>query len=318
MLEFELIKRIQEKIGAHGKNTLLGIGDDAAILRRPEEGSLLFASDAMVEGVHFDFAYTSAEDLGHKAIAACLSDLAAMNGEPMACLVTLALPESRANASFIDAFYDGATAITKATGAEIVGGDLTKSKGGVFVDVACLGSSKLPLTRQGARPGDLLAVSGTPGASAAGLDSLRSQGREKTSQRLLEAHLRPTPRFDLIRTLPPGVATAMIDISDGLASETHHLAQRSNVGFKVEASHLPFAPEIKDRDQALEWCLNGGEDYELLVTFGSQFIDSLKGKAPKGFTLIGRAVSAAEGVKMREFNGTWAALRPRGFDHFRT
>lgn len=213
---------------------------------------------------------------------------------------------------FVDGFYEGARELAARVGCDVVGGDLSSSPNGIFVDVACYGETDQAILRSGAKPGDLVAVSGTPGASAAGLHSLKTEA--ETTAALRKAHLRPEPRFDALTSSDFSVhCTSLIDVSDGLASELGHLAKNSNVGFEIMANSIPLHPDALagfGRERSLEWALHGGEDYELLATFmpGAPI--------PPGFTVIGRATPAAEGMTMVQADGTRRTLRARGYDHF--
>lgn len=317
--EFSLIESIHQVLGSPSKRVLTGIGDDAAILEATER-PLLFCSDVMAEGVHFDLKYTSPYDLGYKALASCLSDIAAMNGTPLYALLSLALPKNLAN-DFLEQFYRGVKAIANWSQVDIVGGDLTSSRGGIFIDVSCVGEAAHPKRRSGARVGDWIAVSGHLGASAAGLFAL--QQSQPGYEMLKKCHLNPLPRFDRLPALntPIGLCTALIDISDGLSSELHHIAQSSGVGFEIEASRLPYHPEAITLAHSLDqellpWALSGGEDYELLATLNSQIIRS-PDQAPAGFTIIGRITSADHGHILIGTNGNRSSLTASGFNHFR-
>jgi thiamine-monophosphate kinase len=312
--EFNRIRAIQHELGLSSSRVKLGIGDDAAICEPPKE-NLLLCSDAMVEGIHFDFKYTSFEDLGFKALAACLSDIAAMNGEPLYAVISLALPRSISKKN-IQEFYQGAKAIALQTKTDIVGGDLTASKTGFFVDVALVGNAKSPSTRSGAKPGDFLAVSGLPGASRAGLFALQNFPLSSCSRSLLQAHLRPQPRFDLLPALRASQAcTSLIDVSDGLSSEIHHLAESSQVGFLLEEALVPLHPDARKLSaDAFEWALSGGEDYELLATFDQMKVE--QEGIPNGFKIIGRALEPNQGIQMQRIDGTRSPLVATGFDHF--
>jgi thiamine-monophosphate kinase len=348
--EFQLINAIEHRVPPPSARVLLGIGDDTAIVA-PSKHPLLLCTDAMVEGIHFDLGFATPVDIGHKALASCLSDIAAMNGKPLYALFSLALPGIDAS-SFIDGFYEGAGALAKRFAVDIVGGDLSASKGGRFIDVTCVGESANPRTRAGVKPGDWIAVSGHPGASAAGLHVLQNPAlRSAHTEALVRAHLRPLPRFDLLESFErsPKLCTAMIDISDGLSSELHHLADRSGVRIEIEANKIPFHPEAvalakklggraqstestKDRTLPnaltgyeshwpLTWALSGGEDYELLISLDERELDHV-GAPPPGFTLIGRAHALTAGssrsqVSLRHADGQVALLERSGFNHFR-
>lgn len=323
--EFSLIEMIKSRSGFPGPRTLLGIGDDAAILR-PGDDPLLICTDAMAEGVHFDLSLSSAEDVGHKALASCLSDIAAMNGRPLAALFSLAVPAPIAE-NFLNGFYSGATALARRHSVDIIGGDLSASRGGVFIDVTCLGEATNPVRRSGARPGDVIAVSGTPGASTAGLIALRDPAvHSPATEALIRAHLRPLPRFDLLEPLrrDPRLCTALIDISDGLASELRHLAYSSGVDLEIEEALVPLHPSAVQLAarlgvSAFDWALGGGEDYELLAAFDSHVMTS-SGGLPPGFTAIGRVLTATNPalpqLLLTRLNGSKGEIPAKGFVHF--
>ena len=315
--EFEKIETITARLGAPSAQTLVGIGDDAAVVL-PPKGKMLFCSDAMVEGVHFDFHYTNARELGHKALASCLSDIAAMNGRALYAVIALALP-STIGPEFVDEFYDGAGRLARQWGVDIVGGDLTASTQTVFIDVAIVGETDSPVLRSTAKAGDVIAVSGTPGKSAAGLAALRHREKEAVPASLREAHLQPQPRFDLLKNLPKGILTSLIDISDGLSSEINHIAAQSQVGFEIDARLFPIDPEAMieagSHEEAIKLALSGGEDYELLATFDAK---TFALRPPNGFTLIGRVTPASEGRIVIFLDGTRSTLSSTGYNHFTT
>lgn len=278
----------------------------------------------MIEGVHFDLLTISARELGHKAFASCLSDLAAMNARPLYCLVSLALPRAWSRnelLAFVLDFYSGADSLLQSLRVDLVGGDLAASPHGLFVDVMCAGESSHPVTRSGARPGDWVAVSGTLGKSGAGFFALSKN--LPLSPRLRSAHLQPRPRFDALASLqtPPGLVTSMIDISDGLASELHHLSRCSRVGFRIESLKIPLEPEAialaqAHSQDALEWALSGGEDYELLVTLRSELLEREGLEAPAGFTRIGSVTSFDQGLALVGPDGRTSPLLSSGYNHF--
>ncbi len=320
-MESILIDIIKNHVKNTGERVHIGIGDDAASLAPPTQKRLLFSSDAMVEGVHFDLNFATPEDVGHKAVAAALSDIAAMNGRPLYLVISLALTSDHPQ-SFVDGFYRAASELARTHDCEIVGGDLVRSQKGIFIDIACIGESNHPVARSGARPGDWLAVSGNPGASAAGFYALKTRPREQVAPELIRAHLRPQPRFDLLAVLnaQPGLCTSLTDISDGLSSEIHHLADHSGVGFVIEQKRLPFHPEAldlaqRDNRDALAWCLSGGEDYELLATLDSSLVPDPQ-SPPAGFTIIGRAVPKEDGIAIADDQDQRHPLSNSGFDHF--
>lgn len=325
--EFSRIALIQSKLAPTSPRVSIGIGDDAAALNTPAPPNRILAcTDMMVEGVHFDRNYSQPSDIGHKALARALSDLAAMNGRGLAALFSIALP-SQIGDDFLEGFYEGAQALARSHDVDIIGGDLSSSPSSLFIDVTGIGQATHPISRSGAKIGDWLAVSGFPGSSAAGLFALKNRSTrniQAISDSLAKAHLRPLPRFDLLPALnsTQGLCTSLIDISDGLASETHHLAKNSDVGFEIDARSIPLHPDAVALaalmgEDPLHWALSGGEDFELLATLDSTKV-ATPADAPKGFTVIGRVVPQAQGVTLIRPDGSRQALPPLGHRHFTT
>lgn len=307
--EFEKIRTIKTLLGPTSERVLLGIGDDAAIVQPPRE-NLLLCTDAFVEGVHFDLAYASAADVGYKAVASTLSDIAAMNGVPLYLLLSIAMSPDTPD-SFLKKLYEGARSLAREFNIDIIGGDLTVSKRDLFIDVVAVGEAKTPAKRSGARPGDSVYVSGTPGLSAAGLQALRSRTRTSISETLSNAHLRPRPRFDLLPDLQPH---AMIDLSDGLSSELHHIANASDIHIAIDSDRIPLhseaIAEVGSRDKALDLAFSGGEDYELLVTT-TQILG-------EGWTWIGSVHEGFAGVSVKDLDGAIRPLVASGYNHFKS
>ncbi len=322
MREFSLIESLTKIVGSPSQRVLTGIGDDTAVVS-PLSAKTLLCSDAMVENIHFDLQLTSPEQLGHKALAACLSDIAAMRGTPRFALFSLALRPGLGD-EFISGFYRGAQRLAGHYGVDIVGGDLTRAPNEVFIDVMLVGESQTPALRSTAQVGDLLAVTGTVGTSAAGLVACRKrlQGYEP----LVHAHLEPEPRFDIVTLLAQsadGLVKAMIDISDGLSSELHHLAHQSNVGVFIHASKIPLHPLTVQlagsTERALPWAWSGGEDYQLLMALDPHHW-SLVAHDPiaEKLTIIGCVVEASNGLKVQNLDGQIHELPNQGWDHFAT
>jgi thiamine-monophosphate kinase len=272
MNEIELVDRLR-RLSSPSTNLILGIGDDCAIYRPRAGEELLFTTDQMIEGVHFTRAQ-SAASIGERALARSLSDIAAMGGEPRFCLVALAA----ANTEWIEDFYRGLLRLAKRTGTTLAGGDLARDEK-VRCDVMVCGSAPRgkALRRDGARVGDSIFVSGRLG---------------KAWDRRIE------PRLALGKTLR-GLATACIDLSDGLSLDLYRLCAASGVGAEIE--RVPVM-----RGATVERALHGGEDYELLFTMPEGAI------APRGATRIGRVVRGEAG--QIQFQGR--RLEPRGYDHF--
>ncbi|MBO2519828.1 MULTISPECIES: thiamine-phosphate kinase [Limnochorda] len=280
--EFDLIARIRRQVGPPGPGVLRGIGDDTAVLTLPG-GSLLASSDALVEGIHFRLDLMDPRQLGWKALAVNLSDIGSMGGRPLFALITLGLRPGLDEA-FVEALYDGLLRLARDHGVQVVGGDTVTSPERLFIDVAILGvpGPGQPLLRSGAQPGDRVGVTAPLGASAAGLAWLLAHPGPlralpppdaRAVEACLRAHREPEPRVRAGQLLAASRGVrAMMDVSDGLASEVHHLARESGVGFRLWADQVPIAPEAQVVARLLDqdpwaWALGGGEDYELLFTY---------------------------------------------------
>jgi thiamine-monophosphate kinase len=293
----------------------IGIGDDCAVLELPD-GALLATADLLIEDVHFRRRYATAGDIGWKALAVNLSDIAAMGGRPLWALVSLALPGDVA-AEEIEAFYTAMIALGDSHATTIVGGDTCQSAAGWIVSVTMLGEAPArPRLRAGARPGDRIAVTGALGRSAAGLALLERNAREPAD--LLVAHLRPTPRVPEGQALAriDGV-TAMIDLSDGLATDLQHIADESGVGARVWLDRLPVDAATRRTAAALaadatRWATSGGEDYELLVTIDPDSVPAATRAVP--LTVIGECTTAGA-LEFLSADGRTVEV-PAGFEHF--
>ncbi len=263
--EFELITRLVRGLSL-GPRTLVGPGDDCAILAS-RRGRVLFTVDSMVEGVHFRLEWGSPELLGAKALVVNLSDIAAMGGRPVAFVVNLAVREGL-DRRFFDRLYAGLKARAAESGAELAGGNVTRS-GELAITIALLGEVVTgALRRDAARPGDEIFVTGTVGDSAAGLGILahRLRARPRARRFLVERHLSPTARLAAGQALARIRPTpAAIDLSDGLLQDLGHLLERSGVGAEIDAEAVPVSPAYRAvMGDDLSLALGGGEDYELL------------------------------------------------------
>src|SRR5437763_2289975 len=261
---------------------VLGIGDDAAVIRQRAGFDTVITADLLVEGIDFrlDGFQTSARDLGHKALAVSLSDAAAMGARPRFCLLSVGVPSARWHGDFLEEFYRGVRALAARHGVAIVGGDISRTPARVVVDSVVLGEVRRAraVMRSGARVGNQIFVTGSLGGAAAGLKILEShavsQSRvsfTRAQQRLVRRQTRPAPRVEwgaLVgerRLAPP-----MIDLSDGLSSDLAHLCRESGVGARIDAALLPVESLLKstleNEGDALSLALDGGEDFELLFT----------------------------------------------------
>jgi thiamine-monophosphate kinase len=305
----------------------LGVGDDAALLEVAAGRLLVATADALVEGVHFRRDWTGAEELGWKTLAVNVSDVAAMGAEPLAALISLALP-AETEVAWVEALYRGLEACATRYRCALAGGDTVGSPDRIVLHVALLGTvePERVRTRSGARPGDLVCVTGTLGDSAAGLALLQAGGDIASRPELaplLRAHRRPAPRLAAARALAADPAvTAMMDLSDGIASDLRHVAARSGLGARVRAAELPISPAARAAAELLgadpgEWALRGGEDYELLFTLAPEAVPRLHALlAGTAATATPVGVMTEEGYVLVQADGTEVALAPEGFAHF--
>jgi thiamine-monophosphate kinase len=326
--ELQLIARLAEIFGAAPPEVALGIADDCAALDLGGPDYLLWTLDTLVEGVHFDLAYTPLILLGRKSLAVNLSDIAAMGGKPAYALLSLAWPPGRDLAPALE-FGEGLAACARDYDVTVIGGDTVSSTLGVAVAVTVIG--RVPknemLRRSGAKVGDLVYVTGTLGDSAAGLEILRQNLEVDPSLRepLVRAHLDPRPQMAAGRLLAQaGLATACIDLSDGVATDLHHICRLSGVGARLAAENLPLSPGVRAvarmvGKDLMELALQGGEDYRLLFTAAPAQASRVPEtfaqaglEAPSGIGEIspGKEVVLITGKKEKIISGG-------GFDHFR-
>jgi thiamine-monophosphate kinase len=322
-----LIDRIRQRLGPLAAGVRLGVGDDAAVIAWPG-GDLLLTVDTVLEDVHFRRTTSTLRDVGAKAMAVNLSDVAAMGGTPCVALIALAMPASCA-VSDIDELYAGLLDLARPHGVALVGGDTCASPGGLVLTVTLAGRVEgPPLTRSGARPGDLVLVTGSLGAAAAGLHALE-QGPVAAPDEALaavrRAHHRPIPRVEEGRAVrTTGGATAMIDLSDGLATDLGHIARESGAGAVIDLDALPIAEATRAVARAAGadprvWAVSGGEDYELCFTAPPEAARALAARVSRdtgtAVSVVGEMRSAAEGLRFVDHAGRPVAVRP-GFDHF--
>lgn len=330
--EFTLIDRIRKILPvSRNKDLLVDIGDDTAVVRMDERRALLLTCDIQVEGRHFRFDRTTPYRLGRRAMAVNLSDIASMGGKPTYALVSLGLPADFPVES-CDRLFEGMRDELLPHRAYIIGGNLAQTKEGLIVDVTLLGEVDLSrvLTRGGARVGDRIFVTGKLGASGAGLQALKIFGEKVPAKyrELVNRHVLPVPRVDLGRRISgSGVASAMIDLSDGVAGDLFHVCTRSGVGAEIHEDLLPLPNHIveiaeKSGKSVLDLALHSGEDYELLFTVpprvSAKKIRSIPGDTGIPVTEIGTIVKREEGYTLVDSRGKKRPLTPAGWDHFRT
>jgi thiamine-monophosphate kinase len=316
--EFGLIKRLAKMAGEKDERLLIGIGDDAAAWKG--DSSIQLATvDSLIQGVHFPADTVPWTELGWKALAVNLSDIAAMGGVPRYALVSLALPP-QTEVDDVTALYTGLLKLAKKYRVTIVGGDISDAPM-VIINVTVLGTSpkKQLLTRSTAKPGELIAVTGYLGAAAAGLEMLTKKLKfeAKATAHFRQAFFRPTPRISEGQLLlEQGVKTA-IDISDGLLADLGQIGKASKVGARIDANRVPVAPKVKAAfgEKALELALTGGEDYELLFTAKAEVIARIKKAASCPISAIGE-IAAGQGVTVVDRRGKPLELGRAGWEHF--
>lgn len=320
--EFDIIRRYFTAAGARRSDVVVGVGDDAAVVDVPSGQQLVLAMDTLVSGVHFP-EETRAEDIGYKALAVNLSDLAAMGADP--AWATLALTAPRNDPAWLAAFAEGFSELARATGVQLIGGDTTRGPLTVTIEVNGFVPHGEAILRSGARPGDLVYVTGTLGDAALALRRWR-EGLSITSraERQLAARLnRPAPRIEAGRALR-GLAHAMIDVSDGLAADLGHILAASGVGATVTLDNLPLSAPFLEvaaamhEERAAELALIGGDDYELCFTIDAHKRDEVERRFAAlgcGCRAIG-VVEEARGLRVRDKQGAELFIDHGGYDHF--
>jgi len=320
--EFALIERLAGLVPTAGPGVTLGLGDDAAVLEFRER--VLATCDVQAEDVHFRFDVMRPADVGWRALAVNLSDIAAMGGTPRYALVSLLVRPDTA-VRVVEGIYRGLAASARASRVIVVGGNVSRSPGGVIVDVTLLGESRRVLGRAGARPGDGLWITGAVGKAAAGLFlASRPDVRVRGGAALRAAYRRPTPRLAAGRALArTGVVTAALDTSDGTAGDLLHLAEASRVGVLLDEARLPIPPGLTAAAAAagrdpMAWALSGGEDYELLFAARPSFARAASRVARAAgvpITRIGDIVPPEAGRWIVGRGGRPRPLVAAGWDH---
>ncbi|MEY4520874.1 MAG: hypothetical protein RIT10_59 [Bacteroidota bacterium] len=331
--EFGLIDQLTKNFELKNENSLVGVGDDAAVIQVSEDTVQLISTDMLVEGIHFNLMYMPLKHLGYKAVAVNVSDICAMNGTAQQITVSLAV-SSRFPLEALEELYEGIQLACTNYGVDLVGGDTTSSTSGLVINVTVLGTAKKEdvVYRSGAKEYDLLVVTGDLGAAYMGLQVLE---REKEVFKanpsiqpdldghdyIIERQLKPEARKDIIGYLKELEVkpTAMIDISDGLASEILHLCKASKVGCHVYDEKVPI--DAKTSMTAIDFnldpntcALNGGEDYELLFTIDQKDFDKIKGNPH--MTVIGHITNENDGIYYVDKNGSAITLKAQGWRHF--
>lgn len=333
--ERNLLKWLCDELGrrfGYREDVAVGIGDDVAVLNLGDAKHIAITTDALVEGVHFEQAYATPYDLGWKALAVNLSDIAAMFAKPVAAFVTLALP-SRTALNWVKQFYRGMIELAARFEVAILGGDTSSSECGIFISVSLVGwcKGKFPM-RSNAKPGNLVIVTGTLGDSAIGLLALQRLGRKtvmrsKTLRWLAWRHLRPTPRVNEgLAVLSTGLCECAIDLSDGLVSDLGKVAEMSNVRICLSLESLPISQQAVNASKHLgcspvEMALYGGEDYELAIIAPAesahQICDAVESSCGVKCSIVGFAEAGEPGVYKVDERGKTVKLTG-GYEHFKS
>jgi thiamine-monophosphate kinase len=331
--EFGLIEHLTREFVNHNPDLIKGIGDDAAVYAINDTEAHIVTTDLLVEGVHFDLRYVPLKHLGYKSVVVNLSDIYAMNGTPFGITVSVGL-SSKFTVEAMDAFYEGVEIACKHYDVDLLGGDTSSSRVGMVVSVTAIGKAKKSdiVYRSGAKEHDLICVSGDLGAAYAGLQVLEREkavflknpdiqpdlgGRDYVVGR----QLKPEARADVIRQLrEAGIKpSAMIDLSDGLASDLLHICKQSKKGATIYEGKLPIDHEVgfvadEIEIPGLTMALNGGEDYELLFTVPLEHFEKIS--KMKGISIIGHIAEESAGVNLITENGSMIALQAQGWNHF--
>ncbi len=317
MNEFQFLDNLKAKY------SLDKIGDDCAVLPKDAETDLLITADMLVEDIDFRLDWTTPGSLGHKALAVSLSDIAAMGGTPKWAMLSLGIPESLWKTDLIDNLYTGWFALANEFNVELVGGDVSRISDKLVIDSIVGGevARGKAIRRSGAKPGDLIYVTGSLGGAAGGLKLLEKDRTVPKKTEISTAHLyrrqlEPTPQLETGKLLTDlDIATSLIDVSDGLSSDLFHICKQSGVGAKIFAERLPIDDQLRDHFDAAEslvMALHGGEDFELLFTVAKENNRALESM---NVTYIGE-ITAANGVIELNHDGKLSILDPKGYRHF--
>lgn len=318
--EFSLIARYFDRVKSMRLDVETGIGDDCALLNIPEKKTLAISTDTLVAGNHF-LPDIDPADLAYKALAVNLSDLAAMGAEPAWLTLALTLPE--ADEAWLAAFSDSLFIQLNYYDMQLIGGDTTRGPLSMTLGIHGFVPPGRALKRSGAKPGDWIYVTGTPGDSAAGLAILQDRlvvESAADADYLLARHLRPMPRVLQGQALRD-LASSAIDLSDGLISDLGHILKASGCGARIDLDAMPLSDALlrhAEREQALRWALSGGEDYELCFTvpeLNRGALDVAIGQLGARFTCIGQISAEADGLQLMQ-SGKPVQLDLQGYDHF--
>ncbi len=330
--EFGLIDRLTAELQKQNDSTVTAVGDDAAVMRYEAKRDVLVSTDMLLEGVHFDLTYVPLKHLGYKAAVVNFSDIYAMNGTPRQLVVGLGV-STRFTVEHLEALYSGIRLACEVYGVDLVGGDTTASRSGLVISATCIGDVEegKAVHRSGAKPTDLICVSGDLGAAYMGLQLLEREKAASAGQQdftpdfsgkeyLVERQLKPEARRDIVKELAEAniLPTSMIDVSDGLSSELIHLCKNSKTGCMVYEERIPIDYQTAVMAEELNMnlvtaAMNGGEDYELLFTVPLTAHEAVS--KLKGVRVIGHMSPEDQGCALIGRNGEEIPLKAQGFTH---
>ena len=330
--EFGLIDRIKKKVESTSEGIYLGIDDDAAAYEPTKGMVALLTTDVFVESIHFDPVFATPYQIGWKAMAANLSDIAAMGGLPRTAVISLCLLE-KTEVEWVEELYGGMNDMTRQFGGSIIGGDTSVTHSQTVISIALAGEveGKRLTTRAGAKVGDVICVTGDLGGSVAGLTVLRKNQkiREKTKEQwshVIEKHLQPLPRIQEARILVEETKiNSMIDISDGLASEVHHICELSGIGARIYEEEIPIHDQTAHVAQEFgtspaKYALYGGEDFELVFCLSpkrvSNTLDIIESETGTKVSIVGNIVEHEQEITLIDERGDQQELPFRGYNHF--
>ncbi|MBO1255283.1 thiamine-phosphate kinase [Alteromonas sp. 5E99-2] len=320
MKEFDLIERFFERRGRQRKDVIVGIGDDCAILKVPDNKRLAITTDTLVENVHF-LAHTPPRSVAYKAVAVNLSDLAAMGAEPAWISLSITLPDT--DEAWLESFSEGLYELLEYYSVDLIGGDTVKGPLSLTITAQGFIPENCEIRRSGAKPGDWIYVSGTLGDAGAGLE-IAKQGLENLNESqdyLVNRHFSPTPRVMLGNALRR-VASSCIDVSDGTLADLQHILERSDVGARVHIGRLPLSDELVDVvgiDDAVNHALTSGDDYELLFTVSEEQrgqLETILGNCDVQATCIGQITGQKQKIDLRLGDMPFSLPKDAGFEHF--
>ncbi|HMW39355.1 MAG: thiamine-phosphate kinase [Saprospiraceae bacterium] len=330
--EFALIDHLTQEVAIHHQETILGIGDDAAVIENKDSCTLV-STDLLIEGIHFDLMYHPLKHLGYKAVIVNLSDILAMNAVPKQITVSVAV-SNRFSVEALEQLYEGIRTACNLYKIDLVGGDTTASPKGLIISITVIGTQQKDkiVKRNGAKPGDYIYVTGYLGGAYLGLQLLEREKRIYQehpdiqpqlgeNREILERILKPEARMDIIRLLDKNhiLPSAMIDLSDGLSSDLLHICKQSGTGALIEEQNIPIQQEAQL--MALEFhldpitcALSGGEDYELLICVPPDLHDKVK--TLPSFYYIGEITAPENGVRLKTTHGNFHNITAQGWKHF--